>query len=512
MTPIDENPQGAGTNPQVLTVSAPEVGEVLAERYRIEEHIGNDSLGRQLWRGSDVILQRPVTVVLRYPGGDSAAEMLSAAVAASRIVHPHLVGVYDAIDEGERAYVVREWVQGTSLRDVVAEYGPLEADKVVAIGHAVADAVAALHDTGMAHGNVQPGTVLIGDDGRVVLADARADESATVEADLRAIGAVLYCSLTSHWPHAEAGVSVVPDATRDETGAVVAPNLIRAGVPGHLDELTVDLLNPRLNPPSAEVLSAELGRLDNAEDHRSLFADDAEIGLDSFDNSSVAPEVPRRDNRKLLMIIAAVLAVVILGGAVALIGSGDDEPTGKQPAAVDTGSAVPGKGGPTGEAGYLTIAGDKVRIVDPKGNGTELDGAGDAVDGNPSTAWRTDRYEVPNFGGLKTGMGILVDLGADTSVTAVQLELGNANTDIELYGGPATASAAADRGNDANITQTLQQIAAPRPNAQSRTVMQVADPAKKVRFVLVWFTRLPQQPGGGYRLVVSELKIRGQAA
>jgi hypothetical protein len=513
VTPIDENPQSAGANPQVLTVSAPEVGEVLAERYRIEEHIGNDSLGRQLWRGSDVILQRPVTVVLRYPGGDSAAEMLSAAVAASRIVHPHLVGVYDAIDEGDRAYVVREWVQGTSLRDVVAEYGPLEADKVVAIGHAVADAVAALHDTGMAHGNVQPGTVLIGDDGRVVLADARADESATVEADLRAIGAVLYCSLTGNWPHAEAGVSLVPDATRDETGAVVAPNLIRSGVPGHLDELTVDLLNPRLNPPSAEILSAELGRLDNADDHRALFADEEEIGLDSFDNSSIAPEAPQRDNRKLAMIIAAVLAVVILGGAIALISTGDDDPAGKQPSTAGTGSAVPGKGGPSGEAGFLTIPAGRVRIVDPQGDGAELDGAADAVDGNPATAWKTDRYEVPNFGGIKKGMGVLIDLGADTSVSAVDLELGNANTDVELYGGAAaTAGAAADKANDANITQTLQQIGPSKANAQSRLVLQVADPSKKVRFVLVWFTRLPQQPGGGYRLVVSEVKIRGQAA
>ncbi|GIJ50822.1 hypothetical protein Val02_77080 [Virgisporangium aliadipatigenens] len=512
MTPIDEDPQSAGANPQVLTVGAPEVGEVLAERYRLEEHIGNDSLGRQLWRGADVILQRQVTVVLRYPGGDSAAEMLSAAVAASRIVHPHLVGVYDAIDEGERAYVVREWVQGTSLRDVVAEYGPLEADKVVAIGHAVADAVAALHDTGMAHGNVQPGTVLIGDDGRVVLADARADESATVEADLRAIGAVLYCSLTGHWPHAEAGVSVVPDAVRDDAGTVIAPSQARAGVPGHLDELTVDLLNAHLNPPSAEILSAELGRLDNAEDQRALFADEAEIGLDSFDNTSIAPEAPERDNRRLAVIIAAVLAVVVLGGAIIIGTSGDDDPGTKTPAAVGTGSAVPGKG-PTGEAGFLPLKADQLRIVDPQGDGSEQDKYELAVDGNPATAWNTDRYQREDFGGLKKGVGILVDLGADTSVSAVDLELGNANTDIELYGGPASAGAAGDKSQDSNITKTLQQIGPPKPGAGSRTIMLVTDPTKKVRYVLVWFTRVPKEAnGGGYRLLVSELKIRGQAA
>ena len=77
----------------VMTFGAPTVGEVLAERYRLEEHVNNDSAGRQVWRGIDVILRRPVAVVLRYPGGDSATEMLQAAVAASRVIHPNLVSV-----------------------------------------------------------------------------------------------------------------------------------------------------------------------------------------------------------------------------------------------------------------------------------------------------------------------------------------------------------------------------------------------------------------------------------
>src|SRR4051812_20308272 len=148
--------------------------------------------------------------------------MLSAAVAASRIVHPHLVGVYDAIDEADRAYVVREWVDGSSLRELVAD-GPLDPDRGATIACAIADAIAAIHASGMAHGNIHPGTVLIAGDGRVVLTDARADEATTAEADLRAIGAVLYCALTGYWPHAEAGPTLVPDAIRDSEGRPAAP-------------------------------------------------------------------------------------------------------------------------------------------------------------------------------------------------------------------------------------------------------------------------------------------------
>ena len=153
----------------VMTFGAPTVGEILAERYQLEEHVNNDSAGRQVWRGIDVILRRPVAVVLRHPGGASATEMLQAAVDASRVIHPNLVGVYDAIDEGERAYVVREWVDGEALRELVNEEGPLDPARATAIAHSIADSLAAVHATGMVHGNVHPGTTLIGNDGRVVL-------------------------------------------------------------------------------------------------------------------------------------------------------------------------------------------------------------------------------------------------------------------------------------------------------------------------------------------------------
>jgi hypothetical protein len=505
VTPIDEDPPTPGAAPQLLTFGAPQVGEVLAERYRLEEHIGNDSLGRQLWRGSDVILQRPVTVVLRYPGGDSATEMLSAAVAASRIVHPHLIGVYDAIDEGERAYVVREWVEGTSLRDVVTGYGPLEADKAIAIGHAIASAIAALHDTGMAHGNVQPGTVLIGDDGRVVLADARADEAATVESDIRAIGAVLYCGLTGHWPHAEAGPTAEPDALRDGSGVLAAPHQVRAGVPDQLDQLTVDLLSPHLALPTADALAGELGRLDNAEDHRALFADEP-LDLDAFDSAAHAPEASTPTGRKMAVIIAALLVIAIAGTIAAARTLGGEAV--ETPLPTTSGTAAAGGQAPTGEAAPIRLTADQVRIVDPAGDGRERKDAKNMVDGDPATEWRTDRYnDSANFGNIKPGMGVLIDLGKETAVTAVNLELNAAGASVELRGGASDPGAT--REGDAAIVRDYTVIGEPKANVQTRVVL-AGEPGKKVRYLLVWFTRIPQEGSGRYRLEILELSVLGQ--
>ena len=145
--------------PGVMTYGAAAAGEVLADRYRLEEHVATDTAGRQIWRGVDTVLRRPVALGIRQPGGEAAAGMLTAAVAASRLVHPHLVSVYDAIDEGHRAYLIREWVPGVALRDVLSQ-GPLDSERATLVTHAVAEAVAALHVAGIVHGNVHPGTIL----------------------------------------------------------------------------------------------------------------------------------------------------------------------------------------------------------------------------------------------------------------------------------------------------------------------------------------------------------------
>jgi hypothetical protein len=506
---MDDDPQARTPAPQVLDHGSPQVGEVLADRYRLEEHIGDDLLGRQLWRGSDVILQRPVTVVLRYPGGNSAAEMLSAAVTASRIVHPHLIGVYDAIDEGDRAYVVREWVEGTSLRKVVASYGPLDADKAVAIAHAVAAAVSALHDTGMAHGNVQPGTVLIGDDGRVVLGDARADEAATEESDIRAVGAVLYCALTGHWPQAEAGVTGEPDASRNATGGVLAPHQIRAGIPNQVDQLTVDLLNPNLDLPTADVLASELSHLDNAEG--ALFADEP-LDLDAFDSAALAPESSTPTGRKMAIVIAALLVIAIVGtiAAVKTLGGDNDSPSTPQGAQI--GTAAPGKSPNTGggAAAPITIAPTALRIVNPEGRRDNEDTAGKMVDGDPNTTWRTEKYlGSANFGNLKTGMGVMIDLGKETAVSAVQVDMKLAGATVALKG--STTEVPDSKAGDAAAVQWAN-IGEPKVDAPTRLILS-GQPEQKIRYLLVWFTKIAQSQADGkdwYRLEIMDIAVRGQ--
>jgi hypothetical protein len=500
-----ETAAGADDGP-VMTFGGPTVGEILAERYQLEEHVNNDSAGRQVWRGIDVILRRPVAVVLRYPGGDSATEMLQAAVDASRVIHPNLVGVYDAIDEGARAYVVREWVDGQSLREVVSEEGPLDPARATSIAHALTDALTAVHATGMVHGNVHPGTALIGHDGRVVLADARADSADNVETDVRSVGGILYFALTAHWPHAEVGQSALPDANRDGSGNPATPRQIRAGVPAYLDDLTMDLLDKRVAAPEAGTLAAELARLDSAEE------DYDDVGPLRFTQSTTTE--PVRSAPKIIVGVAALFVIAIIGlvfGIRAITSSGDPNPTktnqssaGGQPGSTDAQAPAP-------SPKKIPLTADMVRIVDPpRGDRDDTGEAKFTVDNDPDTAWETQRFRQAKFGNNKPGMGVLINLGKPRSLSELEVETSGSGVAMDIRTG-ATDPGDSSSG-DQKIMDTYTKLGESDTKTDgTREVFSVFDNNTKYQFILVFLTELPpaDDGNGGFKVSVNKIEVSG---
>jgi eukaryotic-like serine/threonine-protein kinase len=508
VTQIGGDRQAPRTGRQVLAHGTPSVGEILAERYQLQQHVDTDSLGRQVWRGIDVVLRRQVAVILHYPGGDSASGMLSAAVAASRIVHPHLVGVYDAIDEDDRAYVVREWVEGSSLRELIAD-GPLDPERSTMVAASVADAIAAVHATGMVHGNIHPGTVLVAADGRVMVTDAQSAETSTAEMDVRTVGAVPYCALAARWPHREVGPTAVADAVRDTSGNLASPRQVRSGVSAFLNELTMDLLNPEFGVPSAEILVGELSRLEQESAHP-LFApaESSLRGFDPYAENSGAPEPHRPAGRKIAIGVASLLLIATVGifGATQAISSGGGGSTGSVTAGKSTAPSQAGNGQPR----PLSLAGNPVRIVDGKGGDrSELRDAAKTTDGNKATGWKTDRYQsTPKFGGFKPGMGILVDLGSAKAVTWVQVDLSSSGATLELRAGSSDPGAGV--AGDEAVVRDFKAIGEPHPNSPL-TVALTASPDEPVRFVLIWISQLPPaDPTGGFQLGVQEITVYAQ--
>ena len=504
--------------PGVMTFGEPAEGEIFADRYQLQEHVDTDAVGRQIWRGLDVVLRRPVAVVIRQPGGEAAAAMLTAAVAASRLVHPHIVSVYDAIDEQDRAYLVREWVAGVALRDVLRQ-SPLDAERSTLVTHAIAEAVAALHSAGIVHGNVHPGTILIADDGRVVLTDAHADGMPSPESDIRAIGAVLYACLTSHWPYAEAGHSTLPDAVRDSTGRLATPRQVRGGIPSHLDEIAADLLDLQNVPPSAAVVATEFARLatqgsgeqeyDSPYDPEYDYDDDPDRGPMGFSSEAT----PRRRAGGKLALGVAVLTVIAIAGAfigAKVLGSSGD-PGATTPGASSAVSSAPAT---TGVGNPIAITAEQIRMVDPPtGDRKEFAEIGKAVDGNENTGTSTAGYKTANFGGLKKGMGILINLGKPTKVGAVRVTVSLQRASMSLRTGPSDPGA--DSNGDKAIADGYTTIGTPLVDHPGTVmVLPVGQDQKEVQYLLVWISELPLDPAREktsptqpYGLAINEIQV-----
>jgi len=372
--------------------------------------------------------------------------------------------------------------------------------------------VAALHAEENVHGNVHPGTILVADDGRVVLSDARADE-ATPEHDVRSIGAVLYAALTGHWPHAEAGYDQLTDGPRDAVGNLASPRQVRAGIPAYISDLTMRLLDPRTQPPTAEALAQELSRLDTEANDE--FFSDGPLG---FAVAGSAPEGAGRGStgRKIVIGIVALLVIATAGILLSrnLGGGGNPQQAGVTDTSPTGGASAPAgtsSGAPVKQVSAVPLTASSLRLIETAGDESFNGDAGKIVDGDENTYWKSSWYRTAKFGNLKTGMGLLIDLGAVKNVTSVQVDFLTPDEQAQAFTGsfdPGPGNA-----NSKKIIQGYKPVGNSGPqDAASTTVFPIGT---STQYVLIWVTKLP--PADGYSKVpntylfgINEVKVFAQ--
>ena len=146
-------------------------GELLKERYRLERTLGRGGMAA-VWLGHDERLQRPVAVKVLSDtiAGDPGfvARFQREARMAASLSHPNLVGVYDYSDEGERPYLVMQFVPGENLAERLERGEAIDCDQ---LARELLEALDHIHSAGILHRDIKPANIIIEPDGTAKLID-----------------------------------------------------------------------------------------------------------------------------------------------------------------------------------------------------------------------------------------------------------------------------------------------------------------------------------------------------
>ena len=532
------DPDAAQDDVDAGTPVALELGDILGGRFRLEEKLEVRG-STTTWRAVDQVLSRSVLVHVLSPDNPRGPEIIDVARQAARATDSRFLRVLDAVTDAEISYIVCEWAEGMELEQLLAS-GPLTALESAWLVRELADALSAMHAQGLYHTRLTPDAVVISTAGNVkingFLIDAalhpRTSAPATTGTetdDVQSLGKLLYATLASRWPGGPGfGLAAAPT---DGQGQTLSPSKVRAGVSPTLDRITSEVLAGRIRS-SAQLttsLTTVLGSADASPDlaHRVRFpmVRDAAQSAD-FQATAVvpavaaAPEVSRGGSKsplvlpertkaqqspqRMLLVTGILVAVVVLALIIGLVTVFNRKHEVAKVGA-PTASVGASSGSTVGGKVYPIAGGKDFDPVADGGNGEENPALVPlAYDGKTDTAWTTVTYRgSAKLGGLKKGVGYIVDLGQPVSVGTVSLVMVGQPTGLELR---------VPAGNAATVTSPPMTSATQWTVVASNSAAGVnvdLSPSKPVttRFVMVYITSLPAVTGG-FRAGIAEVTVK----
>ncbi|MBT9176031.1 MAG: Serine/threonine-protein kinase PrkC [Firmicutes bacterium] len=175
-------------------------GKVLGGRYAVGERLGGGGTAF-VYRGRDALLNRTVAIkVLNTQmtvDGDFVAKFRREAQAAASLSNPHIVAIYDVGQDQDTHFIVMEYVEGKTLKELIVDSGTVESKVAIDIAMQIAEALRHAHQHNVIHRDIKPLNILMTRDGQAKVTDfgiARATTSSTLTQTGALMGSVHYLS------------------------------------------------------------------------------------------------------------------------------------------------------------------------------------------------------------------------------------------------------------------------------------------------------------------------------
>lgn len=178
-------------------------GRTYGDRYSVFERVGAGGMA-EVYRARDELLGRDVALKVlseRFARDSSFVERFRReAQSAANLNAPQIVSLYDYGSDGDAYFIVMEFIDGTSLAEIIHNDAPLLPERAAEIALDVARALERAHSAGIVHRDIKPGNILITQDGHTKVTDfgiaraARGDSEQTMTQTGMVIGTAAYLS------------------------------------------------------------------------------------------------------------------------------------------------------------------------------------------------------------------------------------------------------------------------------------------------------------------------------
>ena len=503
------------------------LGRKLSGRYVLTSLISSES-GTQTWLAKDLVLSREVAVVLTDPfqvtNSDHISLFRKEAKLISRLNHPSIITVLDTTGDEDLEAIVIELVKEETLFDYVERTGPLSLTLALQITQQIADALSYAHEKGVFHETLDPKHIfLCPDRGPQVsgfgfnkfksLIDIESITDTQDEADFRSDFIDMTSTSTTHADIFSLGKILQYMLF----GSLNIPrkNLFSKSVKKEI----LKSIEKATAGEGTERYSSVVDFIDDLEEE-SANTNVAEEGIDESQNSK--PFDPNTFITKFLLtgfVFFLVLGIVFAANGNPFSSDNDSEPadivqTTVTPETSDTdpieqtedetGSIQSGDDSEVNSELSDTEVSPIFEMVsvlgaddfDPLGDGVEHPELIDnLLDEDPETIWYSETYANRSMGGLKDGVGVVIELRKPYELQRVSIETANTGWSGEIFVADSPQSALAAWGASVgSIT-----------SSQGNATVDLTGLTGGA--VLVWFTDLGDKPPPGIRMEISAIEV-----